>query len=311
MFYPDNVQRATRLQQLVDSMANMQTDIKHSADEMDKKNAAIRPTINALLKEKGIDTIDDLIAKSLAKMTPEEKKQFESLIEAAKKSKAGFDWTYFAAGLLMLPEGAILTGQALVAAGRFVVRLSVIQGMAQFFKSAQSSATVAAEAASQLEKAAIEAESAAKEAGVAGEAGVEVQEAASLMKRVGTALKVLGAIGFVVTIIVGIVEIVQGAEQKTKLIEAIHGCQPSRLCIAYFKREATNLIQQLELMQVYLESLTGPDKDEDVAAALGKKIVKNIKAQNSAIKFEDLETELEAQDKSAGNFYDDLYDLIS
>ena len=75
----DNVKRASRLQQLVDSMANMQTDIKHDADQMDSKDKAIRPAINAMLKERGIDNIDDLIAKSLAKMTPEEKKQYESV----------------------------------------------------------------------------------------------------------------------------------------------------------------------------------------------------------------------------------------
>ncbi|KAI0798222.1 hypothetical protein C8Q75DRAFT_40742 [Abortiporus biennis] len=308
MFYPDNAQRATRLQQLVDSMANMQTDIKHSANEIDKKNTAIRPKIDALLKENGIDTIDDLIVKSTSKMTPKEKKQFESLIEAAKKSKAGFEITYFIAQLLFLPEGLILTGQGLLMAGRFVLRLSVIQGIAQFFNNAESTVAVAGKAASQLGKAATEAEKLAKYGGVAGEAGAEVKEATSLMKKVGTALKVLGAIGFVVTIIVGAIELIEGADQKAKLIEAIHNCQPARLCIAYFKREAANLTQQLELMQAYMESLTGPDKNKAVAATLAKKIVNNIKSQNSTIKYDDLETELEAQDKSADNYYgsDDL-----
>ena len=75
----DNEKRATRLQQLVDSMANMQTDIKHDADVMDKKNVTIRPKIDALLKQNGIDSIDDLIAKATAQMTPEERKQWEAV----------------------------------------------------------------------------------------------------------------------------------------------------------------------------------------------------------------------------------------
>ena len=77
--FKENVKRASRLQQLVDSMGNMQTDIKHDADQMDAKDKAIRPAIDAMLKERGLDSIDDLIAKSLAKMTPEEKKQYESV----------------------------------------------------------------------------------------------------------------------------------------------------------------------------------------------------------------------------------------
>ncbi|KAI0798262.1 hypothetical protein C8Q75DRAFT_845686 [Abortiporus biennis] len=308
MFYPENVERAARLQQLVDSMGNMQSDIKHYGEEIDKKNTAIRPLIDALLKDKNIDTIEDLIAKSLAKMSPDDRKQFESLIEAAKKSKAGFDWTYFAAGLLMLPEGAILTSQAIVAAGRFITRLSAIQGLVQVFRSAESGTAAAAEAAAQLEKAALAAEDATKDVSMIGEGGVEIQEASRFLRGIGTALKVLGAVGFVVTIIVGAIEIIQGAAQKEKLIEAIQKSQPARLCIAFYKREASNLIQQLELMVVYYESMTGPDKDEDVADRIGKKVVKNIKRDNSTIKLNELENELENQDKSAGNFYgkDDL-----
>ena len=75
----DNEKRATRLQQLVDSMANMQTDCKHDADEMDSKNTDMRTKMDAVLSAAGIDSIDTLIAKATAKMTPEEKKQFESV----------------------------------------------------------------------------------------------------------------------------------------------------------------------------------------------------------------------------------------
>ncbi|KAI0791761.1 hypothetical protein C8Q75DRAFT_805362 [Abortiporus biennis] len=232
MFYPDNAHRTTRLQQLVDSMANMQTDIKHSAKEMDKWNAKIRPIINMLLKERCINSIDKLIAKSLAKMTAEERKQFEGLIEVAKKSKAGFNWTYFAAGLLILPEGAVLSR------------------MAQSFKSAQGTISMAAKAAAQFEKAAIEAENIvvthqlflflylssslhlnssitpilSGTSKAAGPAAAEAKAAGHLMGRVATALKVLGAVGFVITAIVGVVEAIQGAQQKDQLIKAIHGC---------------------------------------------------------------------------------------
>ncbi|KAL0957348.1 hypothetical protein HGRIS_001152 [Hohenbuehelia grisea] len=57
VFYPDNVPRAGRLQQLVDSMANMQTDIKHDAEQMDEKNKQIRPLIEKMLKERSSQSL--------------------------------------------------------------------------------------------------------------------------------------------------------------------------------------------------------------------------------------------------------------
>ncbi|KAJ7813988.1 hypothetical protein B0H14DRAFT_2458285 [Mycena olivaceomarginata] len=308
VFYPDNEKRASRLQQLVNSMDNMQTDIKHTAAQMDEMNEKIRPAINAMLKERQMNTVDDLIQKSMEKMTPDDKKQFEALIKAAKAAKAGFDWTYFAAGMLMLPEGAILTGKVVMSVGRFACRMQAVQGIAKFFKAASGgaeAAAIAAQAANDLEKGAIEAEAAAKEAGVAGEAGTEITEAARAMGRVSKFLKVIGVIGFVVTIVVAVVEAIQGAAQKAKLIETIQNCQPARLCIAYFKRESTNIMGQLQLVATYLELASGPEADPALAKVLSNKIVKNISADNSKIDFDKLEIEMETQDRTSGGFYGD------
>jgi len=154
----------------------------------------------------------------------------------------------------------------------------------------------------------MEAEAAAKEAGVAGEAGTEITEASKIMGRVSKFLKVIGAIGFVVTIVVGVIEAIDGAAHKDKLIKAIQNCQPARLCIAYFKRESSNIIQQLQLIATYLDCSTGPEADPEVAKALSKKIVKNISAENSKIDWDKLETEMEEQDRTSVGFYgnDDL-----
>lgn len=75
----DNEKRATRLQQLVDSMANMQTDVKSIGQQMDDKNTQYRPAIDALLKANGMDSVDDVINKAAAEMTPEDRKQFEAV----------------------------------------------------------------------------------------------------------------------------------------------------------------------------------------------------------------------------------------
>ena len=76
---PDNEKRATRLQQLVDSMANMQTDVKNIGDNMDEKNTQYRPAIDALLKANGMDSVDDVINKAAAEMTDDDRKAFEAV----------------------------------------------------------------------------------------------------------------------------------------------------------------------------------------------------------------------------------------
>ncbi|KAF8145294.1 hypothetical protein K438DRAFT_564142 [Mycena galopus ATCC 62051] len=58
-------------------------------------------------------------------------------------------------------------------------------------------------------KGAMEAEAAAKEAGVAGEAGTEITVATKIMGRVSKFLKVIGPIGFIMTV-VGVAETIQG-----------------------------------------------------------------------------------------------------
>ena len=76
---PENEQRASRLQQLVDSMADLQTDVKDVATKMDKKNVQYRPAIDKLLKANGMDSVDDVIDKAAAEMTPDERKAFEAV----------------------------------------------------------------------------------------------------------------------------------------------------------------------------------------------------------------------------------------
>ncbi|KAL0945739.1 hypothetical protein HGRIS_014884 [Hohenbuehelia grisea] len=79
VFYPDNVPRAGRLQQLVNSIANMQTDIEDYADRMDNKNKDIRPLIDKVLEERGIDTLDELIEKAASQLSTEQQRVFRKV----------------------------------------------------------------------------------------------------------------------------------------------------------------------------------------------------------------------------------------
>ncbi|KAL0570072.1 hypothetical protein V5O48_011890 [Marasmius crinis-equi] len=291
VFYPDNVKRATRLQQLVDSCANMQTDVKHASDDFVKTNADLKPTVDSLLHKGGFSSFDDLYNKAMEKMTDDDRKKFEALIESSKKFADGIEIGYFITGLMMLPEGGLLTGQMALAAGRFVLKLSALQRVAQFFRAADSGV-----------------EAAATEAGEVGESGAEIAQGVRWMGRVGTFLKWLGVVGFVLTIVVGIIEAIEGAEQKRRLIEAIHALQPARLTIDFYKRQATNINQQLELFKLYFKEMNKEQPKQDLLKAYQEEIFSNLTENDDAIDWGKLEDELETQDRTAGNFYggDDL-----
>jgi hypothetical protein len=306
MFYPDNALRAGRLQQLVDSMADMQTDIKESATTMDTTNTAIQPAIDAMLKAKGLATVDDLINQSMDLLTPDQRKVYENMIAQAKATGNIFDWTYFACGLLMVPEGFVLTGKMVMAIGRFGSKIGVVQKIAKVFSSGDTSGgDAAANEAENTEQEANNAESDLNEIGEGGDAAEDLAEAVSIMSRVMTFLKVLGGIGFVCTLVVGIVEAIEGAEQKTQLINAIQTCQPSRLCIKFYKNEMDNIMQQLALLQAYLPVAYGPSANPVIANYLATTIINNIVALDAAIDWTQMETDLETQDKTSGNFYGD------
>ena len=68
-----------RVQQLVDSITNIQADLKNIGKQMDEKNAQYRPAINALLKARGMASVDEVINDAASKMAPDERKVFEAV----------------------------------------------------------------------------------------------------------------------------------------------------------------------------------------------------------------------------------------
>lgn len=50
--------------------------------------------------------------------------------------------------------------------------------------------------------------------------------------------------------------------RKTRLIDAIHSLQPSRLTINYFKKEAENIQEQMEVMDLYLKEKAKPKPNQ-------------------------------------------------
>ncbi|KAM5536990.1 hypothetical protein V8D89_009319 [Ganoderma adspersum] len=320
LFYPDNPKRMARVHQLADSITNMQADLKGIGKQMDEKNAKCRPAIDALLKARGMASVDDAINAAAAKLTPDERKVFEALITTVQNTKSGFDTTYFIAGLLMAPQGVILTGKIVISIVQWGSRMVNVASLANFITASEGGEAAAAAAAAEITAEAEEATEALEgvsEAAEAAEVAADVTEAVSIVGSLSAFLDVFAGVGLVVGLIAGLVEVFEGAEQKRKLIDAIHRLQPARLTTARFKQEGTNILDQLTNIGLYLDASPGgaePDariaaKATDSAGGPGgviqfaEKIITAISVENSSIDVGKLESDLEAQDRTASNFY--------
>jgi hypothetical protein len=63
MEYKDNTQRADRLQQLINDIDSLQTQVTNYDTQMDGAEAAMRPLLAQMGGTQGIKTFDDLRAK--------------------------------------------------------------------------------------------------------------------------------------------------------------------------------------------------------------------------------------------------------
>ncbi|KAG2014119.1 hypothetical protein CC2G_010962 [Coprinopsis cinerea AmutBmut pab1-1] len=313
VFYPDNQGRARRLEQLVNSTVNMQTDIQYSGDQLKKQTKSMQSEIDKIFKQEGIDTLDDLYNKASSVLPESDIATFRALVDAAKKSTK-LDVTTLTTGLL-LPFTLGASATPVASAGRFIVRTALIDSLGTFFKSAaqgEKAAQTAAEALSKLaeetSEAIKEAASAAAKAGTEGAAAAaeEAAQAAKSVSKLAAGLRVITAVGFCITVVMMIMEAVEGAQQKTKLIDGIHKCQPARLCVAYFKAEAENITQRTELIRQYLEALSSSKEDPDAKAAAElyrKKILEELQKADFEIDWRQLETKLRNSDVKDASFY--------
>ncbi|PIL25614.1 hypothetical protein GSI_11363 [Ganoderma sinense ZZ0214-1] len=305
LFYPDNPKRAARVQQLVESTRNLQANIQDIGRQIDKKSAQYRPAIDALLKTHGVASVDDVINDAASKMSPDERKVF------------GFDTTYFVAGLLMGLKGAAFTASAAISAAQWGMRMVNVMSLANFVTAAEGGEAAAAAAAAEISAEAAEAAEALEGVSEAAEAAgvaAEIAGAATIVGSISVVLDFFAGVGLLVGLAAALVDLFEGAEQKRKLVNAIHQLQPARLTMARFEKEGVHIMDQLLTLSFYLSvSPGGSEADAAMAAkasvsplplaSLAKKMVSDISDKNSKIDLNQLESDLEAQDRQARNFY--------
>jgi hypothetical protein len=102
IFLSENRPMADRVQQLINDISNMQRFVTDISIQMDKKDARIRPTMDKLMEEHGLNTFSELRDKALAQLDEETKEKFLKVYVThhAKHNIYSHNFTYFSICLL-------------------------------------------------------------------------------------------------------------------------------------------------------------------------------------------------------------------
>ncbi|KAG5647880.1 hypothetical protein DXG03_007804 [Asterophora parasitica] len=307
VFYPDNVPRADRLQQLINNIGVIQTDISREKKRQDELDAQTKTKLDELLAAGKIESLAELEKKALSKLTDEEKAEYDALIKSTKLVAQVTE--------TMLWAGLLLGGNKLISLGGKVV-MALVRGIAAI-QAVRVAVTAFVETISGLAKGgAAVAKALASAASKARQAADAAKKATGFTKiegRVSRVFRFLGKIGkwlswFGVVLVAAapLVELFVGANQKEELIKGIHETQVTRLVVDTLKQQARNITEQMNSTNMYLSMLHKGKKAS--AEAVAEEMLDTIKEQDEKIDLDALEDDLRIADKSTLAFYgkDDL-----
>lgn len=212
IIYPDNANRADRVQQLATNIGSIQSEVDDSLDRVDTASNHQTDTVNQILQLEGFQTLDDLTRALSALLTPEQQAAYNEQVQhlrdqdetTAKMLDANLLASFIAGtiGLGAAPVARVLGTGALAAGADLFSR-----GFRAMIAGDEAGIAMMAGAFRTFRALAV---------------GGEVSETAARVTRfVRTASAVLSVLGVVLDGIILVYEAVEGAEQRTKLREYV------------------------------------------------------------------------------------------
>ncbi|KAF7353963.1 hypothetical protein MVEN_01082700 [Mycena venus] len=325
--FPDNVKRADRLQQLINHIGVLQSDIIKEKRRMDELDKAARASLDELLRKGEISTLEELKKKAMSNLTEEQRRNYQALIDATKTVHQIGETMFWAALVLGGPELAKFGGPAIMGLFKGASGMQAVQGSVGALVETLAKATAGTAAAAGQGVAKV-AETAVKATEAAGEGAAAAAEGMNTVRRfrykrwakmdqkehklpkpsVSWANMASGSpvLGVVLLVAIPIVELFLGAKQKERLIEGIHETQVARLVVDCLREQARHVTEQMSSIKTYLDILKKGKKEE--AEAFGEELLATIRTANAGIDLETLEDNLQKSDKTTSNYYgeDDL-----
>ncbi|KAF8868347.1 hypothetical protein BD779DRAFT_1598340 [Infundibulicybe gibba] len=115
VWFPDNINRRDRAQQLSNDITMMQNDMIEAKAGMDRRSARMVPYINEVLRNHGMSTFDDLKARLDATLAPEQQRAYEKLVQISQGTTESNDKTLTILSIIVLCSGSLAQdGAALI-----------------------------------------------------------------------------------------------------------------------------------------------------------------------------------------------------
>ncbi|KAF8884346.1 hypothetical protein BD779DRAFT_1537138 [Infundibulicybe gibba] len=258
-WYPDNVNRRDRAQQLSNDITVLQQAVVEAEADMKKADERMIPFINEILTNHGLQTFDTLKAKLMAAMTPEEKRAYEELIERSRQVSDGVDNALTGTSIILFFSGVTAKSIDIV---KFLAAGHVAATFSSYAKAFITLVTKGFEAG----KAAFQA--AAKSASLAIDFLEDSSKLARYAARASRVLKIIAIVGVIADAFILAFALYAEAQQRTALRGAINDLFVRRIISKFYEKMCGAIKTQDGLMLSYLLFVTDTVVlPEDQAAA--------------------------------------------
>ncbi|PFH47273.1 hypothetical protein AMATHDRAFT_43051 [Amanita thiersii Skay4041] len=294
----DNRNRGRRVEQLVNDIENLQQAIKEAVADARKHDNKSIEFLNKVARERGFQTLDEYIADSISKLTPEDKERYRKMKEELERKDEGVDISlkvgagmtgvgiisvslslFFQRQLVFVAFRAIAVGLLKLITGQATAGLAILRGARNIFKSV-----------------------------VNGQA--TVGKAATAFKALKTLGKFLSILGIIIETATLVFDLVDGAKQRAQLQQAT-----KELCVARFQVKKTQ-----QYTRATLDTLQKLVADGTITQAKANELVKkkidewipNLKKSIDSIKDKEIYDGLKKfdTDRQAWTNEDPSYDYI-
>ncbi|KAF8878189.1 hypothetical protein BD779DRAFT_1218200 [Infundibulicybe gibba] len=247
-WYPDNINRRDRAQQLSNDITVMQQAVAEAKVEMDKALERMDPYIQEMFRNNGMKTFDDLKAKLDASLTPEQKMAYDELVQRSKKTTDGIDNALTVFSAMTFYSGIAVKAIDITS---FLISGHVISTFRAYGKAFITLITE----------------------------GLEAGKAASKLgmyaSRASKVLKTVAALGIIADAFILALAIYQEAQQREYLRAAINDLFVRRIISKFYERMCDSIKTHNGLMISYLLFVSGPEisaEDQSAADKIAKKM---------------------------------------
>jgi hypothetical protein len=115
IIYPDNENRANRVNQLAVNIGSIQSEVDDSLDRVETASGHQTDAVNQIFRLEGFQGIDDLKAKLDSLLTPEQKAAYEEQVQHIRNQNSTTDKVLDASLVIGFVSGAIGLSAAPVA----------------------------------------------------------------------------------------------------------------------------------------------------------------------------------------------------